>query len=89
MLKELSAAEVERRVAAERVARLGCHPDGRTYAVPLTYACEDAASGGHFATELKLAILRKPPNGCVESDHVEALSSGRSVSACERIERAA
>ena len=37
MLGSLSSKEIEDLLEAEVVARLGCHADGRTYVVPVSY----------------------------------------------------
>ena len=38
MVGWLSPAEIEELLHTELVAHLGCHADGRTYVVPITYA---------------------------------------------------
>lgn len=78
--------EVERFIATETVARLGCHADGRTYVVPVAYAWADGAI--HFFSHdgLKIEMVMKNPEVCVEIDRVEHLGSWRSVIARGRAE---
>ncbi|MFA6955975.1 MAG: pyridoxamine 5'-phosphate oxidase family protein [Thermoanaerobaculia bacterium] len=71
--------EIERFIAREAVARIGCHADGRTYVVPVAYAWADGAI--HFFSQdgLKIEMMMKNPDVCVEIDRVEHLGSWRSV----------
>ena len=79
MLGELPAREIERLLETELVARIGCHVEGRTYVVPIAYVYSDGAIVGHSAAGLKLDMLRKNPQVCVEVDHVDDLANWRSV----------
>lgn len=78
--------EVERFIAAESVARLGCHAGGRTYVVPVAYAYADGAVLCFSDDGLKIAMLRENPDLCIEIDRVEHLGSWRSVIAQGRAE---
>jgi nitroimidazol reductase NimA-like FMN-containing flavoprotein (pyridoxamine 5'-phosphate oxidase superfamily) len=78
--------EVERFIAAESVARLGCHAAGRTYVVPVAYAYADGALHCFSYDGLKIEMLRANPFICVEIDRVEHLGSWRSVIAQGRAE---
>ncbi len=79
MLGELSPREIEELLQSEVIARLGCHLDGRTYVVPITYAYADGGLLWHSTQGLKLEMLRKNPKVCVQVDHVDNLASWRSV----------
>ena len=79
MLGNLSPDEIERLLQRETIARLGCHDGTRTYVVPITYAYVDGGLVGHSVEGLKLEILRKNPNVCVEVDHVHDLANWSSV----------
>lgn len=86
MSNPLTDAEIERFLATEMVARLGCHADGCSYVVPVAYAWLDGAL--HFFSDegRKIEMLRKNPEVCVEIDRVEHLGSWRSVIAYGRAE---
>ena len=86
MLGELSSDEIEALLRTEWVARLGCHADGFTYVVPITYAYDGQAIYGHSAEGLKLRMLRANPQVCVEVETVENLANWRSVIAWGRFE---
>ena len=79
MLGELPAREIERLLETELVARIGCHAGGRTYVVPVSYVYFDDALIGHCATGLKLDMLRKNPQVCIEVDQIDDLTNWRSV----------
>lgn len=79
MLGNLSHDEIERLLQRETIARLGCHDGSRTYVVPITYAYADGALVGHSLEGLKLEMLRKNPDVCVEVDHVRNLANWSSV----------
>jgi len=71
--------EVERFIAREAVARIGCHAEGRTYVVPVAYAWNDGAICFFSQDGLKIEMMTKNPEVCVEIDRVEHLGSWRSV----------
>jgi uncharacterized protein len=86
MLGELPASEVDRLLQSELIARIGCHVEGRTYVVPVTYAYSDGALVGHSLAGLKLDMLRQNPKVCIEIDRVDDLANWRSVVAWGQFE---
>ena len=86
MLGELSAPEIEEVLRSEITGRLGCHADGRTYVVPVTYAYEAGDVYCHSPEGLKLRMMRKNPNVCFEVDRVRDMGNWRSVIATGRFE---
>jgi nitroimidazol reductase NimA-like FMN-containing flavoprotein (pyridoxamine 5'-phosphate oxidase superfamily) len=86
MLGQLRPQEIEELLARETVARIGCHADGRTYVVPVTYCYEDGSLYAHSRGGLKLEMMRRNPEVCIEVDRVTDLSNWRSVIAWGRFE---
>lgn len=86
MLGDLSAVQIETLLHSEWVARLGCHAEGETYVVPISYAYDGSAIYGHSADGLKLRMLRANPKVCIEVDHVDNLANWQSVIAWGRFE---
>jgi hypothetical protein len=86
MLGSLSPAEIEDLLHAEFVARIGCHAEGRTYVVPITYAYDGEGLIGHSVDGLKLRMMRQNPEVCLEVDHMDDLANWRSVIARGRFE---
>lgn len=86
MLGTLSTAEIEDLLRTEVVARLGCHANGRTYVVPVTYAYDGEGLLVQSADGLKLRMMVENPWVCVEVDHIDNLANWRSVIAWGRFE---
>jgi hypothetical protein len=79
MLGELTQTEIQSLLSTEVVARIGCHANGRTYVVPITYAYDDGAIIGHSGDGMKVEMMRKNPFVCVEVDRMDTLANWRSV----------
>lgn len=79
MLGELNSDQIERVLRAEVTGRIGCHAEGRTYVVPVTYVYQDGSVYGHTAEGLKVRMMRKNPRVCFEVDHVRDLANWQSV----------
>lgn len=79
MLGELSSDQVERVLRTEVTGRVGCHADGRTYVVPVTYVYRDGSVYGHAAEGMKIRMMRKNPRVCFEVDHIRDLANWQSV----------
>ncbi|MEO8347703.1 MAG: hypothetical protein ABI610_02235 [Acidobacteriota bacterium] len=43
MLGELTPVVIEKLLASEFTGRIGCHADGKTYVVPITYAYQSGS----------------------------------------------
>jgi nitroimidazol reductase NimA-like FMN-containing flavoprotein (pyridoxamine 5'-phosphate oxidase superfamily) len=84
MLGSLSSSEIEELLRTEVVARLGCHAEGRTYVVPVTYVYDGDALIIQSVDGLKVRMMRQNPLVCVEVDHIEDLANWRSVIAWGR-----
>lgn len=79
MIGELSVLEIEALLHNEVIARIGCHTDGHTYVVPVTYAYDGEAIFGYSPEGLKLTMMRENPKVCVEVDHIDDPATWRSV----------
>lgn len=79
MIGEMKAGEIEEFLGRESVARLGCHADGRTYVVPITYVYDGSAMIGHSAEGRKIWMMRANRHVCVEIDHLGTQGSWWSV----------
>lgn len=86
MLGVLSSTEIEDLLGTEVVARLGCHAEGRTYVVPVTYAYDGDALFVQSADGLKVRMMLQNPMVCVEVDHIDNLANWRSVIAWGRFQ---
>lgn len=79
MLGELSSQEIEGLLRSEVTGRIGCHSDGRTYVVPITYAYDRGDVYCHSPEGLKLRMMRKNPVICFEVDRIEDMGNWKSV----------
>ncbi len=79
MLGTLSSAEIEALLHSQVVARIGCHADGLTYVVPITYAYDGQAIIGHSGEGRKLEMMRRNPAVCIEVDRMTNLANWESV----------
>jgi nitroimidazol reductase NimA-like FMN-containing flavoprotein (pyridoxamine 5'-phosphate oxidase superfamily) len=70
MLGALTASETEQLLRRQTVGRIGCHAEGRTYVVPITYAYDGACVIARSADGLKIRTMRANPSVCFEVDEV-------------------
>jgi nitroimidazol reductase NimA-like FMN-containing flavoprotein (pyridoxamine 5'-phosphate oxidase superfamily) len=86
MLGTLTADQIEQRLHAEVIGRIGCYANGRTYVVPITYGYDGECIYGHSMPGLKIAMMRANPNVCFQVDHRTTLADWESVIAWGRYE---
>ncbi len=79
MTGELSRAQMEALLLSQVTGRIGCHAEGRTYVVPVTYAYADGNIYGYTGEGLKVELMRKNPQVCFEVDHEANLAHWESV----------
>jgi nitroimidazol reductase NimA-like FMN-containing flavoprotein (pyridoxamine 5'-phosphate oxidase superfamily) len=79
MLGELNPQQIDQLLRAEVIGRLGCHADGRTYVVPVTYAYDGHDIYGHTGEGLKLRMMRANPQVCFEVEHIDNLANWQSA----------
>ena len=86
MLGSLTPDQIENVLRGEVLGRIGCHADGRTYVVPVTYAYDGECVYAHSGDGLKIRMMRANPEVCFEVERVEGLSAWQSVIAWGRYE---
>jgi nitroimidazol reductase NimA-like FMN-containing flavoprotein (pyridoxamine 5'-phosphate oxidase superfamily) len=86
VIGQLDHGEIETLLRGEVVGHLGCHADGKTYVVPITYAYEDGMIYAHSTQGLKLRMMRENPNVCFQVDHIDGLGNWRSAIVWGRFE---
>jgi uncharacterized protein len=86
MVGILEQGEIEKLLSENVVGRLGCHADGRTYVVPMSYAYEDGWVYGRAREGLKIDMMRKNPEVCFEVDRTNEMSNWKSVIAWGKFE---
>ena len=86
MVGILEQREIEELLSGNVVGRLGCHAEGRTYVVPMSYAYEDGCVYGRAQEGLKIDMMRKNPEVCFEVDRTNEMSNWKSVIAWGKFE---
>jgi uncharacterized protein len=79
MLGKLNHEQIEDLLHTQVVGRIGCHHDGKTYVVPITYVYDGAYIIGHTQEGMKTHIMRENPNVCFEIDKVDNMANWESV----------
>jgi len=86
VLGELDHDQIEEVLRGEVVGRIGCHAEGRTYIVPITYAYDGRAVYGRSTEGMKLRMMRTSPDVCFEVERVDELARWQCVVAWGRFE---
>ncbi len=79
MLGTLNREQIDHVLRSEVVGRIGCHGDGRTYIVPITYAYDGGHIYSHSGAGLKVRMMRENPHICFEVDHMDDPANWQSV----------
>jgi len=79
VLGTLDQAQIDRVLRSEVVGRIGCHADGRTYVVPITYAYDGQNILCHSIDGMKLRLMRANPHVCFEVEHIDNMANWLSV----------
>ncbi len=79
MFGKLTSEEIEKVISDNIMGRLGCHADGKTYVVPISYAYDGKYIYAHTFEGLKISIMRKNSNVCFQVDKMENLANWQSV----------
>ena len=61
------------------IGRLGCHREGETYVVPISFALDGKRIVGQTTVGKKVQMMRANPKVCVQVDKGQALDDWQSV----------
>jgi len=86
MLGELNNNQIDNVLRSQVIGRIGCHAEGTTYVVPVTYVYDGTHIYGHTKEGMKIEMMRKNPKICFEVDVMENMSNWRSVIAWGKFE---
>ena len=76
---ELTREQIEHVLRTEITGRIGCHAEGRTYVVPISYAYDGEAIYAHSGDGLKIRTMRANPSVCFEVEQIDDLTNWRTV----------
>src|ERR1700687_4768012 len=79
MIGKLNDTETEGILKCQVVGRIGCHADGLTYVVPVSYAYDGKDIYVHTFEGMKLKMMRKNPHVCFEADVLKDMANWQSV----------
>ena len=79
MFDTLSNKQIVDVISNNFVGRLGCHADGKTYVVPVSYAYDGDYIYIRSFEGMKLAMMRKNPKVCFQVDKMESMADWESV----------
>lgn len=79
MVRELSPEEIDSLLRESRFASLGCHANGETYVVPISFVYDGKRVIGQTKGGKKIEMMRKNPKVCVMVDKINSIVDWRSV----------
>jgi len=79
MFGHLNNEEIDAFIYHQSLGHLGCHANGKTYVVPLSYAFDGKYVYGHTEEGMKLNIMRQNPDVCFEVDHLHDMANWKSA----------
>lgn len=79
MFGKLKEIEIEEVLSQQIVGHLGCHADGITYVVPLSYAYDGTYLYCRSMEGMKIDMMRKNPVICFQVDQREDMANWKSV----------
>jgi nitroimidazol reductase NimA-like FMN-containing flavoprotein (pyridoxamine 5'-phosphate oxidase superfamily) len=79
MFGKLTRAQIEELLEKQIVGRIGCHANGITYVVPVSYAYDGEYIYVRSLEGMKLGMMRKNPEVCFEVDNTRNLTNWQSV----------
>lgn len=75
----LSESEIEALLLSATHGHLGCHCDGETYVVPISFAYDGKRLLGYTSPGKKIDMMRANPNVCVQVEQIVNLTDWRSA----------
>jgi nitroimidazol reductase NimA-like FMN-containing flavoprotein (pyridoxamine 5'-phosphate oxidase superfamily) len=79
MIGELTSEQIEHLLQTQAIGRIGCHANGITYIVPVSYVYHDNRVYGHSDEGLKLRLARANPEVCFEVERIENMCNWQTV----------
>ncbi|MCS6917863.1 MAG: pyridoxamine 5'-phosphate oxidase family protein [Chitinophagales bacterium] len=79
MIGDLSQSEQDSLLRSQRVGRIGCHYNGITYVVPVSYVFQEGYVYSRSKEGMKIQMMRRNPLVCFEVDEVKDLHNWKSV----------
>ena len=82
----LEQDQIEQLLSEQVIGRIGCHSEGTTYVVPISYAYDGDFIYCHANDGMKIDIMRKNPDVCFQVDDMRNMANWKSVIAWGQFE---
>jgi nitroimidazol reductase NimA-like FMN-containing flavoprotein (pyridoxamine 5'-phosphate oxidase superfamily) len=79
MFETLSGKEIISVISNNFIGRLGCHAEGKTYIVPISYAYNSGYIYARTFEGMKISMMRKNPKVCFQIDEMESMAEWKSA----------
>ena len=79
MFGNLSPIEIENVLSSQVVGRIGCHAEGITYVVPISFAYDGEFVYCFTQEGMKVTLMRGNPMVCFQTDDLENMANWKSV----------
>src|SRR4051794_27195849 len=79
MLGSLQHREIEEVLTSQLVGRIGCHSNGETYVVPISYAYDGNYIYCHTEEGKKITIMRQNPRICFQVEEMKNMANWKTV----------
>ncbi len=79
MFGEMDRTQIQQLLSRQILGRLGCHANGLTYIVPVSYVYDNGIVYCHTQEGQKLTMLRLNPRVCLQVDNTADLANWQSV----------
>lgn len=86
MFGNLDNTEIESVLYNQIVGRVGCHAEGITYVVPISYAYDGTSVYAHSKDGMKIKFMRINPAICFQVDEMKDMANWKSVLAWGQFE---
>ena len=86
MVGILNNTQIAKVIIENNIGRLGCHADGITYVVPISYAYDGGFIYARTFEGMKISMMRKNPEVCFQIDEMENMANWKSVIAWGKFE---
>lgn len=79
MIGILNEQQIDSLLRSELFGRLGCHAEGTTYVVPISYFYDGKLIYGYTKEGLKTELISKNSSVCFQVDRIENMANWQSV----------
>ena len=79
MMGQLKPQQIENLISHQFIGRLGCHANGKVYVIPISYVYDGTDIYAFSKEGMKLQMMRKNPNVCLQIDNLGVLDNWESV----------